>query len=384
MQIARKVWFASASIAGAALVVGLGRAQAPPTPSFEVAAIRSASLPTPDTIRNGQFKAGMRIDGASLDFEFVSLADLVPYAFRVKNYQVSGPEWMRESRWDITAKLPEGAPQDQAPEMMQALLADRFKLAAHHEKREQPIYELVVAKGGPKMEVSTDDGKAAAPPAAPADGNGRGGGPGFFIGGGPMGGGPFGIGAGSQVTITQDGRGGRGGATISGGANGTTRITPSGNCGLQLEFSKMTMQGLADTLSPFLDKPVVDGTGLTGAYKASLNLPLEVLFAMMQNQIRNAGLPGPGQFGPGGGGPGGGGPPPGGPGGPGGRGPEGGPMAGMLAGCADPAALFAGGADVSNAALFQAVQQLGLRLEAKKAPFDTIVVDHLEKTPTEN
>ncbi len=382
MRKAGRVWSAAGCVALGALMVG---AQNAPKPEFEVAAIRAATYPTPDTFRNGQFKAGMRIDGASLDFEFVSLADLLPYAYRVKNYQVAGPEWMRETRWDVIAKLPAGAPEDQAPEMMQALLADRFKLAVHHEKRDQPVYELVVAKGGPKMEVSTDDGKAAAPPAsaAPADGNGRGGGPGFFIGGGPLGGGPFGIGGGSQVTITQGGPGGRGGATISGGANGTTQITPSGNCGMHLEFSKMTMQGLADTLSPFLDKPVLNGTGLTGAYKASLNLPLEVMFAMMQNQIRSAGLPPPGQFGPGGG-PGGGGPPPGGPGGPGGRGPDGGPMAGMLAGCADPAALFAGGADVSNAALFQAVQQLGLRLEAKKAPFDTIVVDHLEKNPTEN
>lgn len=162
------------------------------------------------------------------------------------------------------------------------------------------------------------------------------------------------------------------------GANGATaRISPGDGCSLHLELSKLTMQGFADTLTPFLDKPVVDATQLKGAYKATLDLPMEVMIAMMQNQMRANGLPEPGQGGfgrgPGDGGPGGRGP---GDGGPGGRGP--------FAGC-DPAALFSnGGADASSAAIFRAVQKLGLKLEAWKAPFDTIIIDHLEKTPSEN
>jgi uncharacterized protein (TIGR03435 family) len=149
---------------------------------------------------------------------------------------------------------------------------------------------------------------------------------------------------------------------------------------MHMEFTKVTMPALADTLTPFLDRPVVDATGLKGTYKVTLELPMEVMFAMMQNMARNSGMPGPGQGGgPGGRGPGGG--PDGGPGGRGfgdgqGRGPG---------GCADPgAALAGGGPDTSNTAIFQAVQQLGLKLQARKAPFDTIVVDHLEKAPTEN
>jgi Protein of unknown function (DUF3738) len=102
------------------------------------------------------------------------------------------------------------------------------------------------------------------------------------------------------------------------------------------------------------------------------------MFSMMQNMVRTLGLPGPGQGGFGGpGGPGGG------PGG--GRGPGDGPPGGRgFAGCPDPGAALASGSDASNAPIFQAVQKLGLKLQARKAPFDTIVVDHLERTPSEN
>jgi len=320
--------------AGLILCAALGQAQAP---SFEVAAIRPASFPTPDTMRSGKFNPGLKINGLSLDWGFATLADLIPYAYRVKSFQVTGPSWMRESRWNIVAKLPEGSSQDQAPEMIQALLAERFKLTIHREKRDQPVYELVVGKGGPKLDAAAAEDDAKPEPQGPFPG-----GPPF---GAPM------------------------------GATGA-RISPGQNCAMHMELNKLTMSAFADTLSPFLDRPVVDQTGLKGDYKVTLDLPMEVMFAMMQNQIRNNGLPPPGPGGPGG--------PGGGPGGPGGGPPGGG--RGPMAGCPDPgAALANGGADTSSTApIFQAVQHLGLKLQPKKAPFDTIVVDHLEKIPTEN
>lgn len=360
--------------AGLSLAVGAIWAQSKSTtPAFEVAAIRPASLPTPETFRGGggqQIRAGMQLDGARLDWGLASLADMIQYAFRVKNYQVSGPDWMRSSRWNVLARLPDGASQDQAPEMMQTLLAERFQLKIHREKRDQPVYALEVAKGGAKLETAAPSNDE---PAAPAGASA----PGLFPG--PFGG-PFGRGPGpGGPPDAPDGRGGRGPAfATTTGANGSTaRISPGDGCAMHLELSNLTMQDFADTLTPFLDKPVVDTTGLKGAYKATLDLPMEVMFAMMQNQMRANGLPEPGQGGfgrgPGDGGPGGRGP---GDGGPGGR--------GGFAGC-DPGALFAnGGADTSNAAIFRAVQKLGLKLEARKAPFDTIIVDHIEKAPTDN
>jgi uncharacterized protein (TIGR03435 family) len=53
---------------------------------------------------------------------------------------------MNETRWDILAKIPVGQPADRAPEMMQHLLAERFKLAVHRENREQSVYSLVMGK----------------------------------------------------------------------------------------------------------------------------------------------------------------------------------------------------------------------------------------------
>ncbi len=336
-------------------------------PAFEVAAIRSASLPTPDTFRSGQFRPGMRLDAGSLDWEFASLADLLPYAFNVKSFQVSGPAWMSQSRWNIQAKLPQGAPESQAPEMMQALLVDRFKLAFHHEKREQPVYELTVAKEGPKMQVED----AVAPPrssSSPTEGFGPfGGGP---FGRGPEGRGPDGRGPGA------DGPGGRGGFVTTGANGVTANITPDDSCGMHLELDKVTMQDLADTLSPFLERPVLDATGLKSSYKISMNLPMEVMIAMIQNRAAASGFQfgGPGGFGGRGGGGGG---------GFDGRGPGDGGR-GLPPGCPDPATLFSNSSDASNAPIFQAVQKLGLKLQPKKAPFDTIVVDHLEKEPTDN
>ena len=46
----------------------------------------------------------MHSNGSRADYGFMSLADLIPYAYRVKRYQLSGPAWMSETRWDILTK----------------------------------------------------------------------------------------------------------------------------------------------------------------------------------------------------------------------------------------------------------------------------------------
>jgi hypothetical protein len=189
-------------IARRLLLVSVVWAQAKaPTPAFEVAAIRPADLPTPERFRGDkqrQFHVGLQLDAGRLDWGLASLADMIQYAFRVKNYQVSGPDWMRSSRWNVLTRLPEGASQDQAPEMMQTLLAERFQLKLHREQREQPVYALGVAKGGPKLETIEPSNAAPAPSGASA--------PGLFPG--PFGG--FGRGPAGPPPDASDGRGGRG------------------------------------------------------------------------------------------------------------------------------------------------------------------------------
>src|ERR1039458_5970133 len=86
-----------------------------------------------------------------------SLKRLILTAYKLKPYQVSGPDWMDSVRFDILSKIPEGGTKDQVPEMLQALLAERFKLTAHRETKEQPVYGLVVGKDGPKLKPSVPD-----------------------------------------------------------------------------------------------------------------------------------------------------------------------------------------------------------------------------------
>src|SRR5204863_5587142 len=78
------------------------------------------------------------------------------WAYGIPPFRVVGPAWMGDAasdwtdgpKFDIEAKLPEGASRDQIPAMLRELLATRFKLTAHREYREQTVYALVVTKGG--------------------------------------------------------------------------------------------------------------------------------------------------------------------------------------------------------------------------------------------
>lgn len=69
------------------------------------------------------------------------------------------PDWTRSERYDITAKVtgPEVSEylklsRDERALMLQEVLSDRFKLQLHREQKPTPVYELVIAKGGPKMQ----------------------------------------------------------------------------------------------------------------------------------------------------------------------------------------------------------------------------------------
>ena len=88
----------------------------------------------------------------------IPLKILIEIAYRVKDYQISGgPDWIETDHWDVSAKaragfIPTG---QQMQPMLQALLADRFRLKLHRETRELPAFALVVGRGGPKLTAST-------------------------------------------------------------------------------------------------------------------------------------------------------------------------------------------------------------------------------------
>jgi uncharacterized protein (TIGR03435 family) len=78
---------------------------------------------------------------------------LIQLAYGVREFQITGePSWVNDERYDVDAKAEEGITRsDQVRSMLQALLADRFKLAVRRETRTGRVYELVPARGGLKI-----------------------------------------------------------------------------------------------------------------------------------------------------------------------------------------------------------------------------------------
>src|SRR5581483_6279173 len=94
-----------------------------------------------------------------VDYGGLTMNRLLAVAFRLQPYQLpKGPSWWDSDRFDMLGTMPEGATQEQVPEMMQWLLVERFCLVAHGETKEMQAYALVVGKEGVKMK-----------PADPAD-----------------------------------------------------------------------------------------------------------------------------------------------------------------------------------------------------------------------
>jgi uncharacterized protein (TIGR03435 family) len=149
-------------VALALLYLGVANAQGPDT--FEVASIKLG-----DPLANGT-SMGFQ-NGAGFKLENGTLKQIVQYAYNLREFQLTGVAgWMISERYNILAKgvLDEGpstylAMNDKQRaagfalirKRLQNLLADRFHLAIHNETRDLPIYALVVAKSGLKMESNT-------------------------------------------------------------------------------------------------------------------------------------------------------------------------------------------------------------------------------------
>lgn len=214
MQIRR--W--KLTLAAVALATPCAIAQAPQTatpvkpmaadahPSFAVATIKPHD---PNSQRQG-FSA----DGDRFTIRNESIADLMSFAYSIHPKQIAdAPDSLFRDRWDIagTTDVPGEPSLHQMQEMVQKLLADRFQLKFHHDKRELSVYAIRVARGGPKL-------KPAANPAAEPDQQGSG--------------------HGTEQTITY-----------------TSADIPNFVMGEQF----------------FLDRPLVDQTGLTGKYDFSIH-----------------------------------------------------------------------------------------------------------------
>src|SRR5215510_1964190 len=217
--------------------------QNPARVSFEVASIRpSTGAPQPGVL------AGARIDGAQFRTTYLTLKDYIGLAYRLKLYQISGPDWIGTDRFDVAATLPEGTLPAQIPSMMETLLEERFQLKIHREKKEFPIYALEIAKGGLKMtEAPRLPELENADPRAPQE----------FTGGGSNQGVSINLGPGSSVSFSNN----------------------------KFEAKRLTMPSLAGTLERFLDRTILDKTDLKGSYDFFIDVTADDYRAML---IRSA------------------------------------------------------------------------------------------------
>ena len=311
-----------AAIVLLSLVVGVAAAGAQ---TFEVASVKVAPPLDPQKILSGQQRVGMKVAGSNVDIENVGLPELLALAFKMRSTQMKTPSWLNtgdplaaltSTRFNIHAKLPAGAGEEQVPQMLQTLLVERFKLAFHRETKEQNAYALVIGKDGSKLEPSPpDDPKPSDAPTS------------------------------SRPDPVQVSGNPQSGMTIK-GPNGAGMTMQMGQDGIMhLVTEKMTLEQLAGSVERFVDRPVVDQTGLKGNYKMSLDLSMADMLAA----ARAAGVNVPAGAG----------------------GFAGSPAAGP----ADP------GGGIS---IFKSVEKMGLKLEPRKSSVEYLVVDNLEKTPTDD
>jgi len=320
------------------LALAITAATAQTKPAFEVASIKPTALDMAKLVSQAQSGGGMprvgpRVEGARAEYIFMSLRDLIVLAYKVKAYQITGPNWLNSQRFDIVATLPEGTKKDDVPAMLQALLEDRFKLTLHRETKEGPVLGLVVGKGGPKLKQSAGTPKPLdlEAPLGPGE---------RIVEGadGPM-----------RMKVNK-----LGSATLNMGERGTVNysVDPATRT-MKIEASMVTMTGFADMLTALSQatgaaKPVRDMTGLAGNYEVEITFLQEDLL----NMARAQGMPVPNR-------------------------PAEAPAAGMPGNAAsDPSG--------SSSSLMQAVQSMGLKLESRKAMVEHLVIDKVEKAPTEN
>jgi uncharacterized protein (TIGR03435 family) len=301
-----------------------------PAPPMDVAKV-AAALQT-----GGKMPIGANVDGHRAEYLYLDLRSLMSLAYGVKPYQIAGPDWMATTRFDIVAKMPEGSKKEDSSKMLQTLLEERFRLTTHRASVEHPVLALVVGKGGPKLKASTetpvpiDESAPLKPGESKMDGSD-----------GPV-----------RVKIDVK----TGSSVIDMGLKGkmSYRLNPATRT-FHIDFNMTTMAGFADMITQLFEqiggtdgRQVVDMTGIKGNYDATVDLSLMEIIAMARAAGADipAGAPG------GGGGP------------------------GEVPVASDPGA---GGTSLTDA-----VQSMGLKLESRKATVDQLIVDHMEKTPTEN
>jgi uncharacterized protein (TIGR03435 family) len=230
-------------------------AQTAERPVFEVASLKAN--------HSGQTGTHSDRDNNRLSIVNMTLKRYISRAYSLREDQIVGPGWLDTERFDLAAKSEFVPSAEQVGLMLQALLADRFRLTLHRESKEGHVYALVIAKGGLKMKPVEETGDSS---------------------------------------------------------TNSTRGT--------LDGKHVSMDRLATALSRLVGLDVVDQTGVTGVFDVKLawDPATTALSPDTPAEARDTGQ-----------------------------------------------------------SIFTALQEeLGLKLEARKMPVETLVIDHVERVPTEN
>jgi uncharacterized protein (TIGR03435 family) len=251
---------------------------------FEVATVRASK---PDEKPNQRI-----LPSGQLDFQAIPLKLMISFAFDMDADRIVGaPKWLDTANYDVAAKTTSVISIDGFRVMLKSLLIDRFKLAVHEEEQPMPVYEMVVAKRGAKLEKAEGTERSGCKPAMENE----------------------------LISYT---------------------------------CKNTTMAKLAEDLhrvaGGYVIHPVVDSTGLEGAYNFVLSwTPRNKLGANAAGAAR----------------------------------PEGAPASPPAAGGGDVPVP----ADPSGISLFEAIdRQLGLRLDQTRKPQKVLVIDHVNQEPTDN
>jgi uncharacterized protein (TIGR03435 family) len=200
-------------------------------PSFEVASVKP-------NVTGDHRVSIMTQPGGRFVATGVSLKTLIGFGYGVRDFQIlGGPDWLDDDRWDVEARSQEDSipavgptdPNTPGPVALrvQSLISDRFRLNIHHDTKEFAVYELSIAKGGPKLKLSEDQSaiqppeRGSPPPPVPQRGE-------------PM-------------------------------PRGSMRMGRG-----ELEATGVSLLGLVRALSAQLGRTIIDKTGLKGLYDFKL------------------------------------------------------------------------------------------------------------------
>lgn len=127
------------------------------TAAFDVASVRPSQLSNAGG--EGSRRENIQVEPGNLSMRNVSLSSCIQWAYDVRPYQVSGPGWMGDERYDISAKSDGPAKEAKLRVMLQTLLVERFRLALHRQTKDLPAYALLLGKNGSKLRPSEGEGE---------------------------------------------------------------------------------------------------------------------------------------------------------------------------------------------------------------------------------